>query len=95
MRYVNIAAIPRVAALIAISLSSSALATAPAGAVQMPINHSIVLMQENRAFDSYFGQVYVQGQPDAVREPWAPATPIRHLLVGLQSECFTRRTIAR
>jgi len=42
---------------------------------QIPIDHIIVLMQENRSFDHYFGQLYRQGQPRARREPrraWNP-----------------------
>ncbi len=32
---------------------------------QMPIDHIIVLMQENRSFDHYFGHLADMGQPDA------------------------------
>jgi phospholipase C len=34
-----------------------------------PINHIVVLMQENRSFDSYFGQLHFEGQPAAQPEP--------------------------
>lgn len=33
------------------------------------INHIVVLMQENRSFDSYFGQLHDQGQPRTGEEP--------------------------
>ena len=39
----------------------------PHGAA-IPIDHIIVLMQENRSFDHYFGQLHDQGQP-RVRPP--------------------------
>ena len=35
----------------------------PAGATAIPINHIVVLMQENRSFDSYLGRLHFQGQP--------------------------------
>src|SRR5207247_4834764 len=35
----------------------------PVGAAQIPIDHIIVLMQENRSFDSYLGRLHFQGQP--------------------------------
>lgn len=35
----------------------------------IPIDHIVVLMQENRSFDSYFGQLHNQGQPKAIQEP--------------------------
>jgi phospholipase C len=33
------------------------------------IQHIVVLMQENRSFDSYFGPIHHQGQPRTEREP--------------------------
>jgi phospholipase C len=44
-------------------------ASAPAHAVARPIKHILVLMQENRSFDSYFGRLHFQGQPEAAPEP--------------------------
>jgi phospholipase C len=41
-------------------------ASAPVAA---PINHIVVLMQENRSYDSYFGQLYAEGQPASDPEP--------------------------
>jgi phospholipase C len=38
-------------------------------AAPMPIDHVIVLMQENRSFDSYFGRLHFEGQPQATAEP--------------------------
>ena len=46
-------------------------AAAAAQAAKMPIEHVIVLMRENRAFDHYFGSLPKAGQPDV--ETW-PAT---------------------
>ncbi len=43
----------------------------PAQRAALPITHVIVVMQENRSFDHYFGQLSKSGQPDA--EGW-PAT---------------------
>ncbi|MBV8950514.1 MAG: hypothetical protein JOZ99_06550, partial [Actinobacteria bacterium] len=33
------------------------------------ISHVVVLMQENRSYDSYFGQLHFEGQPQSSREP--------------------------
>ena len=41
------------------------------------IQHIVVLMQENRSFDHYFGQLHYQGQPDALAEPPTPLIPTR------------------
>jgi phospholipase C len=43
--------------------------SAPAASVAAPINHILVLMQENRSYDSYFGQLYHEGQPASEVEP--------------------------
>jgi phospholipase C len=40
-----------------------------------PIDHVVVLMQENRSFDSYFGQLRFQGQPRATAEPRHASNP--------------------
>ena len=52
--------------LISAAAQGPAQAAAPANA---PINHIVVLMQENRSFDHYFGQLHLQGQPGAEPEP--------------------------
>jgi phospholipase C len=44
-------------------------------AAPMPIEHVIVLMQENRSFDSYFGQLHVEGQPASIQEPPGASNP--------------------
>jgi phospholipase C len=46
----------------------------PANA-QSSIQHIVVLMQENRPFDHYFGQLYAQGQPDALPVPDDASNP--------------------
>jgi phospholipase C len=42
---------------------------------QMPIDHIIVLMQENRSFDHYFGRLAAMGQPDAEGPPDSYSNP--------------------
>ncbi len=44
-------------------------ACAPKNPSQLPIDHIVVLMQENRSADSYLGQLYSQGQPEYEAEP--------------------------
>lgn len=39
------------------------------------IDHVVVLMQENRSFDSYLGQLHDSGQPDAEAEPSTASNP--------------------
>jgi phospholipase C len=46
----------------------------PHGA-QIPINTIVVLMQENRSFDHYFGHLHSQGQPKALAEPANASNP--------------------
>ena len=48
---------------------------APAAAVRNPIDHVVVLMQENRSFDSYFGRLHFEGQPHAAAEPLNARNP--------------------
>ncbi|HEX6349660.1 MAG TPA: alkaline phosphatase family protein [Candidatus Dormibacteraeota bacterium] len=43
-------------------------ATVAAHAAATPIQHVVVLMQENRSFDSYFGHIHYEGQPHATPE---------------------------
>jgi phospholipase C len=44
---------------------------------QIPIDHIVVAMQENRSFDHYFGQLHFQGQPAADGLPRNAAIPDR------------------
>jgi phospholipase C len=44
-------------------------AAAPVHAAAIPIDHIVILMQENRSFDSYFGRIHFEGQPHATPEP--------------------------
>jgi phospholipase C len=39
------------------------------------IQHIVVLMQENRSFDTYFGQLPLEGQPAAAGEPAGASNP--------------------
>jgi phospholipase C len=48
---------------------------ASAAKQQMPVDHVLVLMQENRSFDHYFGQIRYQGQPQAIAEPAKASNP--------------------
>ncbi len=41
----------------------------------IPIDHVVVLMQENRSFDHYFGQLHYQGQRHARPEPRSARNP--------------------
>ena len=53
-------------------------AAVPAAARQTggsPIDHVLILMQENRSFDSYFGQLHFEGQPHATAEPRHASNP--------------------
>lgn len=43
--------------------------TIAAQAARNPIDHVVVLMQENRSFDSYFGRLHFEGQPHSRPEP--------------------------
>jgi phospholipase C len=54
-------------AAVAVSSSAGAAAAAPTGIAK--INHVVVMMQENRSFDSYFARLHYQGQPDSTVEP--------------------------
>ena len=48
----------------------SALSASPAGASGIDnVNHIVVLMQENRSADTYFGQLHAEGQPAYEAEP--------------------------
>ncbi len=41
----------------------------------IPINHIVVLMQENRSYDHYFGQLHYEGQPRARAVPKNASNP--------------------
>jgi len=51
----------------AIAVSASAGAAAPVGIAK--INRIVVMMQENRSYDTYFGRLHYQGQPASEVEP--------------------------
>ena len=59
-------ALPLAAVLLLVSLTGTG-SHVPAGAAPaaVPIDHIVILMQENRSFDSYFGRLHFQGQPAA------------------------------
>jgi phospholipase C len=60
--------IPPVLAAVAATLVFGPAAPASARPGE-PIKHVVVLMQENRSFDSYFGKLHFKGQPAAEAEP--------------------------
>jgi phospholipase C len=52
--------------------------TLPAGTrhgADIPIEHIVVLMQENRSFDHYFGRLHYQGKPRSEGEPKHASNP--------------------
>jgi len=69
------------ARLVATLIAAAGLATGAAGSVsardddRSPIGHVVVLMQENRSFDSYFAQLHFEGQPRAGAEPRHASNP--------------------
>lgn len=50
------------------ALAADTLGKAGADAQQMPIDHIVIVMRENRSFDQYFGSLPKAGQPDV--ETW-------------------------
>lgn len=54
---------------------TGAVATASGSGSIAVIDHVVVLMQENRSFDSYFGQLYNQGQSGASGLPAGASNP--------------------
>jgi phospholipase C len=48
---------------------SKTLGLSDATRASIPIDHLIIVMQENRSFDHYFGQLATSGQPDAESPP--------------------------
>jgi phospholipase C len=68
----------KVRLVVALLLLPPALATGPAPqakAAANPIDHIVVLMQENRSFDTYFGRLHFEGQPHARPEPPGASNP--------------------
>jgi phospholipase C len=76
---------PRFGRLAAALLAASALAAAgpvgPAVAAaddeheRNPVDHVVILMQENRSFDSYFGLLHFEGQPHTAPVPPGAGNP--------------------
>ena len=62
------AAVMVVSASVVQAVSTGAGAT-PAAAGVAKIQHVVVLMQENRSYDSYYGRLHDEGQPDSTIEP--------------------------
>jgi phospholipase C len=69
------------ARLLASVVAAAGLATAAAGSATAhdvdgnPIDHVVILMQENRSFDSYFAKLHFEGQPRASAEPRHASNP--------------------
>ena len=69
------------ARLLASLVGTAGLATAAIGpaaahdADRSPIDHVVILMQENRSFDSYFAQLHFEGQPRTAPEPREASNP--------------------
>src|SRR5437879_11757389 len=66
------------AGLVAAAGLAGAAGTTPAAATHAarnPIDHVLVLMQENRSFDSYFGRLHFEGQPRTAAEPLGARNP--------------------
>ena len=60
----------------AAGLATGATGSAAAhGADRSPIDHVVILMQENRSFDSYFAQLHFEGQPRTAAEPRHASNP--------------------
>jgi len=55
--------------LVAVLCTATLSACLPQNPAQLPIQHIVVLMQENRSADSYLGQLHAQGQADYEAEP--------------------------
>jgi phospholipase C len=69
------------ARLVASLVAAGGLATAATGQVaareadRNPIDHVVILMQENRSFDSYFARLHFEGQPRTAAEPRNASNP--------------------
>src|SRR4051794_39946121 len=53
--------------VMAVSTAAGSLSVAPVGVNR--INHVVVVMQENRSYDSYIARLHYQGQPASPVEP--------------------------
>ena len=60
------------------SLARDTVEGADAAPSRLPIRHVIILMQENRSFDHYFGRLSTSGQPDAEAIPATFGNPDTH-----------------
>ena len=63
------------AALAAGSVWAAAPGAVATRAASLPIDHVVVLMQENRSFDSYLGRLHFEGQPHSLPEPPGASNP--------------------
>jgi phospholipase C len=63
------------ATAVAVAMLVASPTTAPARIRARPLQHIVVLMQENRSFDSYFGRLHYQGQSGTEAEPQNAANP--------------------
>ena len=74
------AGVSAISVSVALGLPTGAGAAPPAGLTK--IKHVVVLMQENRSYDSYFGRLHYQGQPASTVEPTTgnpdPTNPMQH-----------------
>jgi phospholipase C len=71
--------IPRLRAsavvLVMLAMTLPTLAQAGSRAAMMPIDHVVVLMQENRSYFNYFGKLHDEGQPSAEAMPADASNP--------------------
>ena len=67
-------------------------AASPARAATMPVNHIVVLIQENRSFDTYLGQLQGEGQPHAEGEPAGASNPNPTDAAGMPIRPFHKTT---
>ena len=63
------------AAALAVTMMLTSPTAAPAGVRAQQLQHIVVLMQENRSFDSYLGRLHFQGQPGVAAEPLSARNP--------------------
>ena len=98
-RWVSLVAAGAVAVSVGVvqAVPSGAGATLPPGVTK--IQHVVVLMQENRSYDSYYARLHYEGQPASSVEPLggnpnpnAIGVLVSLLLVPTASPGFTRRS---
>ena len=63
------------AAALAVVMMLTNPGAAPARGRAQQLQHIVVLMQENRSFDSYLGRLHFQGQPGVAAEPLSARNP--------------------